>query len=75
MNEIWIVIAIVTVVVWGVIAYEFFTTPITPPDVDINQEEVKMSEAHKLADEISFRLLATREHPDYDWLKEKLKNK
>ena len=75
MNEIWIVIAIVTVVVWGVIAYEFFTTPITPPDVDINQEEVKMSEAHKLADEISFRLLATREHLDYDWLKEKLKNK
>lgn len=75
MNEIWIVIAIVTVAVWGVIAYEFFTTPITPPDVDINQEEVKMPEAHKLADEISFRLLATREHPDYDWLKEKLKNK
>ena len=27
----------------------------------------------KLADEISFKLLATRNHPDYKWLKEKLK--
>jgi len=27
-----------------------------------------------LADEISFKLLATRNHPDYEWLKEKLKN-
>ena len=26
----------------------------------------------KLADEISFRLLATRDHEDYDWLIEKL---
>jgi hypothetical protein len=27
-----------------------------------------------LADEISFKLLATKNHPDYEWLKEKLKN-
>ena len=27
----------------------------------------------KIADEISFRLLATKDHPDYEWLKEKLK--
>ena len=27
----------------------------------------------KLADEISFRLLATKNHPDYKWLKEVLK--
>ena len=27
----------------------------------------------KLADEISFRLLATNKHPDYDWLVAKLK--
>jgi adenine specific DNA methylase Mod len=27
-----------------------------------------------LADEISFRLLATKDHTDYEWLKEKLKN-
>jgi hypothetical protein len=32
-----------------------------------------MDELQKLADEISFRLLATRDHPDYEWLKEKLK--
>ncbi len=25
-----------------------------------------------LADEISFRLLATKDHEDYDWLREKL---
>ena len=28
-----------------------------------------------LADEISFRLLATKDHPDYDWLVELLENK
>lgn len=28
----------------------------------------------KLADEISFRLLATKDHPDYEWLKQILKN-
>jgi len=30
-------------------------------------------EIEKIADVISFRLLATRKHPDYDWLKETLK--
>ena len=30
-------------------------------------------EIKKLADVISFRLLATRKHPDYDWLEETLK--
>ena len=30
-------------------------------------------ELEKLADEISFKLLATRNHPDYEWLKERLK--
>jgi len=34
-----------------------------------------MGSIKKLADEISFRLLATRKHPDYDWLVERLKNK
>ena len=34
-----------------------------------------MAEAEKLADEISFRLLATKNHPDYEWLKERLKEK
>jgi hypothetical protein len=29
----------------------------------------------KLADEISFRLLATRNHQDYDWLVSRLKKK
>ena len=28
--------------------------------------------ANKLADEISFRLLATKKHPDYDWLAKRL---
>jgi|TARA_B110000908_G_C10190582_1_gene420277 hypothetical protein len=32
------------------------------------------TEKSKLADEISFKLLATKNHPDYEWLKEKLKN-
>ena len=27
----------------------------------------------KIAEEISFRLLATKDHPDYEWLKEILK--
>lgn len=27
----------------------------------------------KIADEISFRLLATKKHPDYEWLLKKLK--
>tara|TARA_R110002167_G_scaffold99127_1_gene260205 strand:- start:89 stop:319 length:231 start_codon:yes stop_codon:yes gene_type:complete len=26
----------------------------------------------KIAEEISFKLLATKSHPDYEWLKEKL---
>ena len=29
----------------------------------------------KIADEISFRLLATRDHEDYDWLVETLETK
>jgi hypothetical protein len=33
-----------------------------------------MDKADKLADEISFRLLATKSHPDYEWLKQKLKD-
>ena len=28
--------------------------------------------AEKLADEISFRLMATKKHPDYEWLNQKL---
>lgn len=32
------------------------------------------TEESELADEISFRLLATKNHPDYKWLKQKLKN-
>ena len=35
----------------------------------MNEEEIK-----KLADEISFRLLATNKHPDYDWLVGRLKD-
>jgi len=34
-----------------------------------------MGSIKKLADLISFRLLATRKHPDYDWLVEVLKDK
>ena len=34
-------------------------------------DEVRMAD---LADEISFKLLATKDHPDYDWLIEKLTN-
>ena len=34
-------------------------------------DEVRISD---LADEISFKLLATKDHPDYDWLIEKLTN-
>jgi hypothetical protein len=30
-------------------------------------------ELEKITDEISFRLLATRKHPDYEWLYNKLK--
>ena len=33
----------------------------------------KLDKRSKLADEISFKLLATKKHPDYKWLKEKLK--
>jgi len=33
-----------------------------------------MSKSKKLADEISFRLLATRKHADYEWLVKKLKS-
>ena len=35
----------------------------------MNEEEIK-----KLADEISFRLLATNKHADYDWLVGRLKD-
>jgi|TARA_R110001592_G_scaffold182774_2_gene426156 hypothetical protein len=35
--------------------------------MDLNKKN-----ANKLADEISFRLLATKKHPDYDWLTERL---
>ena len=34
----------------------------------------EFNSAETLADEISFRLLATRDHPDYEWLKEVLAN-
>ena len=34
-----------------------------------------MGSIKKLADRISFRLLATNNHPDYDWLVETLKDK
>ena len=34
---------------------------------------MKSDEIKKLADVISFRLLATRKHPDYNWLEETLK--
>ena len=30
-------------------------------------------EIERIADEISFKLLATKNHPDYEWLKEILK--
>jgi len=30
-------------------------------------------EIEKIAEEISFKLLATKDHPEYEWLKEKLK--
>ena len=30
-------------------------------------------EIEKIAEEISFRLLATKDNPEYEWLKEKLK--
>jgi len=30
-------------------------------------------EAQQIADEISFRLLATKDHPDYEWLVETIK--
>jgi hypothetical protein len=30
-------------------------------------------ELEKITDEISFRLLATRKHPDYEWLYNRLK--
>ena len=34
----------------------------------MSEEEIK-----KLADEISFRLMATNKHPDYMWLVDRLK--
>ena len=33
-----------------------------------------MGSIKKLSDEISFRLLATKNHPDYDWLVKRLRN-
>ncbi len=38
------------------------------------QTEVKI-EITDLADEISFRLLATKNHPEYEWLVKKLEEK
>ncbi len=38
------------------------------------QTEVK-KEITDLADEISFRLLATKNHPEYEWLVKKLEEK
>ncbi len=38
----------------------------------MDDEAKKQREVTKLADEISFRLLATRNHPDYEWLVKKL---
>lgn len=38
------------------------------------QTEVK-KEITNLADEISFRLLATKNHPEYEWLVKKLEEK
>jgi len=38
----------------------------------LDDEAKKQREATKLADEISFRLLATKNHPEYEWLVKKL---
>jgi hypothetical protein len=38
------------------------------------EDHIKPIDTDDLADEISFRLLATRSHPDYEWLKDKLKD-
>ena len=33
------------------------------------EDHIKTVSTDELADEISFRLLATKDHPDYEWLK------
>lgn len=33
------------------------------------EDHIKSIDTDDLADEISFRLLATKDHPDYEWLK------
>jgi hypothetical protein len=71
--EIWLAIAIVAMSVWGIIGYECFKTRTTITANDIKLDA--MQQDTKLADEISFRLLATRKHPDYNWLVEKLNNR
>tara|TARA_B100001059_G_scaffold21461_1_gene17275 strand:- start:413 stop:577 length:165 start_codon:yes stop_codon:yes gene_type:complete len=38
----------------------------------LDDETKKQIEATKLADEISFRLLATKDHPEYEWLVKRL---
>tara|TARA_Y100000389_G_scaffold1937_1_gene1975 strand:- start:2118 stop:2294 length:177 start_codon:yes stop_codon:yes gene_type:complete len=45
----------------------------------MDDESKKQTEAKKeitnLADEISFRLLATKDHPEYEWLIKRLEEK
>ena len=41
----------------------------------LDDEAKKQREATKLADEISFRLLATKNHPEYEWLIKRLEEK
>jgi len=36
------------------------------------EDHIKTASTDELADEISFRLLATKDHPDYEWLKKTL---
>ena len=37
--NIWLIIAVVTILVWGWIIYEFINSPVTPPDYDCCDED------------------------------------
>lgn len=43
-------------------------------EVKDHKSAEEFNSIESLTDEISFRLLATKNHPDYEWLKQTLKN-
>tara|TARA_B110000908_G_C10255781_1_gene455356 strand:- start:1735 stop:1998 length:264 start_codon:yes stop_codon:yes gene_type:complete len=53
--------------------FEAYNSNVVITKEDLLLDDMEDVAIEKLTDEISFRLLATRKHPDYKWLKDKLK--